>query len=64
MDELFARGTQSVSEPSALGQAAGLGGLGAVFVGMVSLLTAGAIVAVGLLIGLAAVLLFASAFAA
>ena len=64
MDELIERGTQSVADPSVLGQAAGLGGLGALFVGMMSLLTAGAIVAVGLMIGLAAVLLFASAFAA
>lgn len=63
MDELFERGTQSVAEPSVLGQAVGLGGLGTLFVGMVSLISAGAIVAVGLVVGLTAALLFTSAFA-
>lgn len=62
MDELIERGTQSVAAPSVLGQAAGLGGLGALFVGMVSLLTAGAIVAVGVLAGIAFMLLAAFAF--
>lgn len=62
MDELIERGTQSVVEPSVLGQAAGLGGLGAVFVGTVSLLTAGAIVGVGALVGVGFMLLAAFAF--
>lgn len=62
MDELFARGVQSVPTGVVAGQAAGLGGLLAVLTVTVSVLVSGAVVAGGTLLGIGVVFVVAAIF--